>query len=152
MPLPIDFSSSLWFMPTGVWEWEPVPPVVPPPESLDAARDAAATDSAQPSDAEAKVCPGEPARRLVFKGFVNSSQFHWFYADSPASRPWEQVDLDEPVERKARRAEPKHHFESDAAHSAPGDDVFTARPEPLQSALEAQRDATRGEGPQADER
>jgi hypothetical protein len=117
MSLPLDISSSLWFMPTAVWEWETVPP--PPPEA-NASCDAPAADGTPSvtTDIDPTTPDPEPNRRLVFKGFANSSQFHWFFAESPVSRPWIENHLNEGDERKPKHPEPLPRTDLDPS---PGD-------------------------------
>jgi hypothetical protein len=80
MSLSMDFSSSLWFMPEAVWEWE----AAPAPEA---------------ADATPAACSEAPPQRLVFKGYANADQFHCFALDSALARPWTRSQVDDAEHR-----------------------------------------------------
>ena len=78
MTLPFDIIGTTWFLPTAVWEWEPVlppPPPAPPPCGESGADAASTLQSALP-----------PLLQLVFKGYANTASYQWIAARSPLAR------------------------------------------------------------------
>ena len=91
MSLPIDIGSSLWIMPTAIWEWEPDPAAAPGGEG----QATAAASGATPADVACGEPQAQPPMRQVFKGYAIDAAFHWFAADTVLSRPWSHVQIDD---------------------------------------------------------